>query len=766
MERCDFSSVITIIRKYISEDRNLNQIDLLYELFDAFLCDESSRDFDFDNGLVCRWFNGQARISPRISSFYLDGTNRKRLAEDIERNVLPLMYDSAMAVQEVYQLLVQDSSISDRQKGLLIKCLSSENDRDEAAFLAELLCFCMERSFWKRNARTREMLAAGRLSPVVKDFVYDSSVSKPCRYFCGREEELFALHERLCETGKIFLQGIAGIGKSELAKAYASRYSREYTNILYLTYSSDLKQLITEMDFADDLPGDSEEERFRRHNRFLRSLKEDTLLIVDNFNVTAAQDSLLPVVMKYRCHVLFTTRSRFDHYTSMELKEISDRETLLQLMGCFFSEAQKYRPILEQMIEAVHAHTLAVELAARLLESGILKPEALLSKLQKEKTALDDSDTIGIIKDGENRKATYYDHIHTLFSLYQLSGPELDVMRNMTFAPTSGISGRLIAGWMGLQDMNTINDLVEKGFVQIIPGHMVTLHPLIQEITVDETRPSVHSCRSLLSNLQEICLRHGEDISYYKQLFEIIENMMELAEKDDLDFYLRFLEDVYPYIDKYSDYRGMTLVLDDLSSLVEKQGIGTAADRALLLEYRASLEAQPEKAVRLVKEALALLPDTTEDNALLAANLWSNLGGFYKKMGELQKAKQSMEQGIQILEQYELTAYHDCISQIANYAVLLNDLGENVKALNALKKLDYRLRHMGLENTLDYAMVQEALGGVYLTKRDKQQATFYFQKAMEIYEVQFESRWELVVAKRTEMFEAFKRAGFSLIHKA
>ena len=98
MERCDFSSVITIIRKYISEDRNLNQIDLLYELFDAFLCDESSRDFDFDNGLVCRWFNGQARISPRISSFYLDGTNRKRLAEDIERNVLPLMYDSAMAV--------------------------------------------------------------------------------------------------------------------------------------------------------------------------------------------------------------------------------------------------------------------------------------------------------------------------------------------------------------------------------------------------------------------------------------------------------------------------------------------------------------------------------------------------------------------------------------------------------------------------------------------------------------------------------------------
>ena len=72
MEHCDFSSVITTIRKYISDDRNVNQIDLLYELFASFIDDENSQDFDFDNGLVCRWFNGQAKISPRISSYYMD----------------------------------------------------------------------------------------------------------------------------------------------------------------------------------------------------------------------------------------------------------------------------------------------------------------------------------------------------------------------------------------------------------------------------------------------------------------------------------------------------------------------------------------------------------------------------------------------------------------------------------------------------------------------------------------------------------------------
>jgi alpha-D-ribose 1-methylphosphonate 5-phosphate C-P lyase len=73
------------------------------------------------------------------------------------------------------------------------------------------------------------------LSPSVKDFVYDSGVPKPCRYFCGRESELTNLHKLLCENGVVFLRGIAGIGKSELAKAYAKEYGKQYTNILYAT---------------------------------------------------------------------------------------------------------------------------------------------------------------------------------------------------------------------------------------------------------------------------------------------------------------------------------------------------------------------------------------------------------------------------------------------------------------------------------------------------------------------------------------------------
>ena len=64
------------------------------------------------------------------------------------------------------------------------------------------------------------------------------------------------------ENRHIFLCGIAGIGKSELVKAYAKRYIKQYTNILYVEYTGNLHQDITDMDFIDDLPESTEQERF------------------------------------------------------------------------------------------------------------------------------------------------------------------------------------------------------------------------------------------------------------------------------------------------------------------------------------------------------------------------------------------------------------------------------------------------------------------------------------------------------------------------
>lgn len=760
MDRCDFSSIMTCLKNHISESNQMNQPEFLYEVFEDFMDSPESKDFSFDNGLVCRWMTGQAKISPKISTYYAKPSKQEKLAETIHQNLLPLMTDCSKALQDVYTLFMQDATVSEAKKNKLALLYKPADSR--LLFLAKLISFGMERQFVKRDTRNQKLIAGGALSPVVLDYIMDSEVPRPCRHFVGREEELGELHTMLEENSKVFLYGIAGIGKSEMAKAYAKQYKKYYTNILYVEYTGDLHQSVTDMDFTDDLPEDSEEERFRKHNRFLRSLKDDTLLIINNFNVTSTQDSFLSVVLKYRCRILFTTRSKFDGHCILQLKEIREPSSLFQLASAFYSEAEEHRTLVEEIIETVHRHTFAVELAAKLLENGILPPEQLLEKLRVEKASLENEDKINAIKDGQNSKATYYNHIHTLFSLYSISQEQQDIMRDFCFLPPAGISAHIFADWLGLTTLNDINDLIETGFVQANTRHTISLHPMIQEIALSETRPSITSCHTLLDSLQKICLMHGMEVSYYKKLFQTAENIIHLIEKDDISKYLLFLEDVFPYMEKYHYQKGMREILRELKQILKENNYGTTSDRALLLDYQATMETKPEKAIKLEKEALAQIKEITEGNAHLVSNLHANLGGLYRMNGQTELAKEHMEKGILLLEQYHLLYTNDSIPQINNYAALLTEMQEPERAMSALQKLAQIIKHYNSDHCLDYAQVQESMGNISLITANLSQAKSHFKKAMKIYEDVWADEPELIEAKYLEIQQLYPQVGIAL----
>lgn len=176
---------------------------------------------EFDNGLVCRWINGMAKLSPKITAHYQENRNQRKLARTIQNRILPMMPDSAMAVQELYDLLMQASNVSPQKKAELSDGFSFVDNNDEAVFITDILCFAMQLRFEKRDVRSKQLLSPGNLSPAVRGFIFDSDIPKPCRWFVGREQELEQLHELLLDHSKVFLHGIPGIGKSELAKMYA-----------------------------------------------------------------------------------------------------------------------------------------------------------------------------------------------------------------------------------------------------------------------------------------------------------------------------------------------------------------------------------------------------------------------------------------------------------------------------------------------------------------------------------------------------------------
>lgn len=750
MNICDFCSVTKLISSFIGESKNISQLDFMYNLFKDFIESKAGYDFDFDNGLVCRWLNGTAKISPKITAYYATLGNLEAMAIDIEEHILPLFYDKDMAVTAVYELLMNDSTISERKKSELAEGYPYDIDTDISDFLSRIILFGMERPFVKRDAKTKAVMASGALSPIVQDYIYDGFVPKPCKHFCGRESELEQLHSTLENNSKIFIQGVAGIGKSEFVKKYAQIYKKEYTNILYFNYSGDLKQMITDCDFADDKIDENDDMKFKRHNRFLRSLKEDTLIIIDNFNAISSSDGLFNVVMKYRCKVVFTTRSCFEDYTYLDLKEISDMETLLELVGYFYKGTPNDTGTLKDIISEVHKHTLSVELAARLLSSGILDAVRLLEELRNTRSILHTEDKINLVKDGTSSKRTYYEHIHTLVSLFGLSEEANSIMRSMTLIPSDGILPRLFAEWIGLSNLNTVNELIEYGFIQMNDYRKIVLHPLIQEVAIDDTQPSMTSCAVLLNTLHRLCLLHGIDLSYHGLMFKTIENVIGIAEKDDASAYLLFLKDTFPYMEKYAYRTGMEIIISELQALCYNN-----EDKAMLLDYKAAYEhicnKNHKKALQYEQQAIKYCAEIEAVNPHLVANIYGNIGGLYHSVNQLEKAKSYMERGYFVIREHELEYTNDSVIQICNYANLAANMGEPEQAIAALEACAQAVKTYNSDNSSDYANLLWDIGCIYMQMYDRANALVNFKAAMQIYTELWVNEPELINAKLIEL---------------
>ena len=749
MERCDFASIMAIVRKYLVDGYFESQPDFLFVLFGDYV---KKRDAYFESAAVNRWLNGLVQVNSDIGRFYHESEeNRAKLAKTLETEIFPCMSDKAMAVREVSELLTWGENVSEEKKEGLLGLLP-----DEAAFLANVIVFGMTCAFLRRDIR-KPSLPSANLSPVLSGYVVDEGLPNPCRHFCGRDAELDALHAMLTEKGKVFLCGIPGIGKSELAKAYAKVHKKDYTNILYLTYSGDLKRDVTNLIFSDDTSFESEDQRFRRHNRFLRTLKPDTLLIIDNYNAPIGGDGFLSVILKYDCRILLTTRNNPPERECFLLEEIADRDALFRMCAKLYADAEENRATLEEIIETVHSHTLAVELAARLLETGLLEPQEVLEKLRAEKASFDAADKINVSKDGKRSRATYYDHIHTLFALFSLSLSQREIMRNLSLIPPSGIPAKLFGKWMGFSDLNDINEMTELGFVASRPGRKIVLHPMMKDVSVSEFPPSLSACHTLLESIREACGNHAEEIPYSGMMFRTLENAVDLAEKDDVSFYLSLLEDAFECMESFRYDSGMKRMLKEMGRLLKDESVATPYHRTLLKAFQAKAGGKSKKAVELMKDAVSIMPDIDSEDAELAATVNANLAYFYMREQNTEMIKQHLIATAAIMDKYDLMGTDKAWVRAVSAAVCADGEEEFERRLDVLLEMDrlfYKKNDGFTLKTLGEGL--KAAAYMHMMTGHNEEVVRSFQRAMRVYSLVYANDPQLLERQKKEIADICK----------
>ena len=535
-ERLDFSSIALLIKENRGID-GLRDENFYHTMFDYALNMGKYKISQPDASAVSRYINGERAVTADTVQVYREEYNMQYLKQGVT-NVLKQVADKERIVKQLEYLLQKDNTIPSKTKDTLLKTRT-----DAEQFVTDCMMYGMSRNFISKDKdgiREKEFEAS--------DYLLDCYVPKPIKNFVGRDRELEEIHSRLSEESFLFLEGVGGIGKSEIAKHYAKQYKKEYENILYLHYHENLRHTIAELNFIDDKPEMTESQRFDLHFSFFQSLNANTLVILDNFNTTEEREELFYEFLYQRFLLLVTTRSHLEDVPVYPVGELN-RESLLQLFYTYAPEDPKERHVISEIIKEVHCHTLTVEMAAKTLTACALQPRELLDVLQNRSILQSSKNKIGVTKDSHRKKQSMYEHLKTLFQLKKISKEKLDILRYMALMPSEGIFKRTFCDWLPVKEFDQINDLIETGRMkQEEEGQLISLHPLIQEIINAFEPPTYENCDTFFRGILNDTLCYDFQMPHNRHFLLAIKSILDIMEPKYSDVYQNTMQHITSYI--------------------------------------------------------------------------------------------------------------------------------------------------------------------------------------------------------------------------
>ena len=344
-------------------------------------------------------------------------------------------------------------------------------------------------------------------TPSVPEIEYSlvSRLPQPRDIFIGREEQLARMEEEF-SRGKnvVFLEGIGGIGKSEIAKQYAVRHRDEFRTVCFLEYKGSLERLVSDpmelqvTGFPEKKPEESEREYFRKKLAALHQLSgRDTLFILDNFDVDDDPD--LKEFLSGQARVIVTTRNAHPGYSTVYVDAIRDEDQLLEIFSQNYGERPSDDELetVREIFSMISYHTYAVELIAKQMEASFLTPEEMLEQLKEGALSADSWEEI----EGRGTSGSAFHHICSVFNISNLQEDEKQLLRYLSFMGIGGIGVQWLKDWGQLKNFDILTRLVRKSWVRRSRDRKVSLHPLVRDVVWHLLKPDYKNCGEFLERM-------------------------------------------------------------------------------------------------------------------------------------------------------------------------------------------------------------------------------------------------------------------------
>jgi len=212
-------------------------------------------------------------------------------------------------------------------------------------------------------------------------------------------------------------------------------------------------------------------------------------------------------------------------------------------------------------------------------------------------------------------------------------------------------------------------------------------------------------------------------------------SVIERVIVDVPELYLLFLQDAFPYFEKYlvTDY--LPKLVGRIAYMMEQYQLNTPRDRALLLDYKAELFVLRKEYANALKKRLKAIQiieatDATDIPTItLLSNLYNNLSNIYLYQKKIAEATEALKKAFEIRKQYAhlgILESHDTLQQMANLANVLIISNELSQARELLSLYESLILEYEDTECLDYGLCQAMFGILCIQEKKPVEAERHF----------------------------------------
>lgn len=389
-----------------------------------------------------------------------------------------------------------------------------------------------------------------RESDVERVFLYHGFAYNTAN-FVGRENELRQI-ETIFSSGQqvLFLSGMGGIGKTELAKRYAYLYGEEYRTIVFVPYQESIVQTVCGEDIhihnvhreQSEEGLETEEEYFERKLKIIKEqTTKDNLIILDNFDVEEDED--LERFLECPCRFLITTREDFRDYDFcqidvQQMEDINDVEALFAVYNPRSYEEEE-RGQIREILKLVEYHTMTVELIAKYLREAEEEPYVLLEKMRMiEGITGTEEVSVKHRKDRKMQNQKVQEHLQALFDLSGFSNVQLELMQSLSLLGYVRIARETFLSYVPFAGAKeALDKLIRLGWVEHNKKtDKISLHQIILDLVYHDSKPTAESCPAITEKMTAYARQDLESSALDEVRWQFLKYFMERISGENLAY--------------------------------------------------------------------------------------------------------------------------------------------------------------------------------------------------------------------------------------